>query len=156
MKRRQMQIVFTAFSILLLIVVMGCGNQPTTQQPQPQPQPAANLHQPTKVELGLGQKEGVVDKPSTVIPKDFSGFLNCRLTWASPLPAGTEIRFLWEMNGAGKWQSVLDLKVNLDGKQDIAYSKVFRKGADPMPAGNWRVTIFESGSKLKEVSFTVQ
>jgi hypothetical protein len=149
--------IVAALSIVLLMLVISCGgSQPTTQQPQPQPQPAANLHQPTKVELGLGQKEGVVDKASTVIPKDFSGFLNCRVTWGSPLPAGTEIRFLWEMNEGGSWKSALDLKVNLDGKQDIAYSKVFRKGADPMPAGNWRVTIFESGSKLKEVSFTVQ
>ena len=51
---------------------------------------------------------------------------------------------------------MLDLKVNMNGSQDVAYSKVYRTGSQAMSAGAWRVSILENGSKLREVFFTVQ
>ncbi len=138
MQQRQMQIVFTALSAILLLAVMGCGN-PTI----------------TKAEFGLGTKGEIVDNPVTVVPKDFTGLLTYHLTWSSNLPSGTEIKFLWELNKDGNWIKMFDPKsLSMDGKHYGAFSNYL--GIKPMPTGAWRVSVTENGTKLREAYFTVQ
>lgn len=111
---------------------------------------------PIKIELGLGHQEGIVDNPSRHIGQYFTGLLNCRVTWVKPLPKGTIIRFVWSQASGNNWSPVLDLKVEMDGTQDVAFSKVFRTGSAPMKIGYWSVTIYINNVRLDSMIFLVK
>jgi hypothetical protein len=111
---------------------------------------------PYKIDLGLGQQEGIVDTQTRHISQYFTGFINIRCTWVKPLPQGTIIRFIWAYAKDNAWTNVLDLTVTMDGTQDVAFSKVYRTGTTPMSVGYWRVAVYINDKILDDMNFLVK